>query len=91
MKEAMKRFQTSEDPRELILHMQKPLEFEQKVFREAFEAKLNEYVRNAKSRFKDEMKEVIEVIKDLFKKWKEIFHQKEEEGVTPEHKKDILK
>ena len=54
--------------------MQKPLEFEQKVFREAFEAKLNEYVRNAKSRFKDEMKEVIEVIKDLFKKWKEIFH-----------------
>ena len=37
------------------------------------------------------MKEVIEVIKDNIKKWKDIFHQKAEEGVTPEHKKNILK
>ena len=64
----------SVDPRELILHMQKPLEFEIKVFREAFDAKLDEYVRNAKSRFKKEMRDVIEVIKELINKWKEIFH-----------------
>ena len=37
------------------------------------------------------LKEVIEVIKDIIKKWKDIFHLKAEEGVTPEHKKNILK
>ena len=44
---AMKKFRESKDKREIILHMQEPLEFEQKIFKASYEAKLDEYVREA--------------------------------------------
>ena len=43
----MKKFRESKDKREIILHMQEPLEFEQKIFKASYEAKLDEYVREA--------------------------------------------
>ena len=41
---AMKRFRESDDVKDIILHMQKPLEFEQKIFKQSYDEKLDELV-----------------------------------------------
>ena len=44
---AMKKFRESTDKREIILHMQEPLEFEQKIFKADYDAKLDEFAKDA--------------------------------------------
>ena len=83
---AMQRFRESTDKKEIILHMQKPLEFEQKIFKSSYEEKLDYYVVLAKEEFKNEMVRVIEVIKGFISQWKQIFHNKNEAGVKDEDK-----
>lgn len=88
---AMQRFRESVDKKEIILHMQKPLEFEQKIFKRSYEEKLDYFVVLAKEEFKKEMVRVIEIIKGFISQWKQIFHNKNEAGVKDEDKQNILR
>ena len=86
MKLAMQRFRETEDKRDIILHMQKPLEFELKIFKQSFDEKLDEYVLIAKEAFKTAMKRVIEIIKDFISQWQKIFNNRNEANVKAEDK-----
>ena len=72
MKAAMDRFGTTTDEKEIIMHMQEPVQFEIEVFKKAFFAKLDEFIVEAQNNFVQNVLHVSDKIIEILEEYKKL-------------------
>ena len=75
------------------MHMQDPVQFEQDIFKDAFNKKLDEFIVECKRDFVEKTNHVCDEIIEILEKYSELLedHNDHNEALTSEQKKSILR